>query len=156
VTRIPATPLFLAPGAWHLEIPGGTDVSKASISVNIPNSILWRNRDATTTLDRKLGAQLEWMLPEGYTAVVFAWNINRHTSSAGLAVCVPPARATQFRIPPTALANLPATVISASDFSLGFLGVAAVPIEPARVSARGIDYSRLTAASLSGRTVVVK
>jgi hypothetical protein len=88
--------------------------------------------------------------------VVFAWNINRRTSSGGLAVCVPPVRASKFRIPPADLANLPATIVSASDLSLGFLGIAAVPIEPATVSARGIDYSRVTVASLSGRSVIVK
>jgi uncharacterized protein (TIGR03437 family) len=156
VTRIPATPLFLAPGAYRIEIPGGSDVGKASIAVNIPKPIVWRNRDAMTTLDRKAGADLEWTLPDGYTGIIFAWNINRRTSSGGLAVCVPPVRAIRFRIPPTDLANLPATIVSASDLSLGFLGVAAVPIEPASVAARGVDYSRLTAASLSGRSVVVK
>jgi hypothetical protein len=150
VNRISATPLFLTPGTYRLDIPGGADFGKASLSVTVPNPIVWRNRGEIATLDRKLGAQLEWTLPEGTTGVVFAWNINRHTSSGGLAICVPPAGATQFRIPPTALANLPATIVSASDLSLGFLGVAAVPLEP------GTAALRLTAASLSGRSVVVK
>jgi hypothetical protein len=132
------------------------DVGVAKAEVEVPDPILWRNRDGVTVLDRRVGADLAWTLPEAYTAVVFAWNINRRGSSAGFAVCLPPLRAEEFRIPATAIANLPASGASGSDLSLGFVGVAAVPLQPPSFSVAGLDQARIVSASLSGRSVVVK
>lgn len=156
LSRIPPTPLFLAPGKYRVDIPGGADVGAAKATVEVPRPIVWRNRDAVTMLDRRVGAELAWTLPEGYTAVVFAWNINRRSSSAGFAVCLPPLRADEFRIPATAIANLPVSGASGSDLSLGFVGVGAVPVEPPSFSAGGLDQARIVSASLSGRSAVVK
>jgi uncharacterized protein (TIGR03437 family) len=156
LSRIPPTPLFLAPGNYQVDIPGGSDVGATKAAVEVPDPILWRNRDSVTVLDRSVGRELAWTLPKGYTALVFAWNINRRSSSAGFAVCLPPLRAEEFRIPATAIANLPASGASGSDLSLGFVGVAAVPVEPPSFSAAGLDQARIVSASLSGRSVVVK
>jgi len=156
LSRIPPTPLFLAPGQYHVDIPGGPDVGAAKAVVEVPRPIVWRNRDGVTILDRRVGTELTWTLSRGYTAVVFAWNINRRSSTAGFAVCLPPVRAEVFRIPSTAVANLPASGASGSDLSLGFVGVGAVPLEPPSFSAGGLDQARIVAASLSGRSVVVK
>ena len=156
LSRVAPTPLFLAPGQYRVDIPGGTDVGAAKAVVEVPRPIVWRNRDGVTVLDRRVGTELAWTLPRGYTAVVFAWNINRRSSSAGFAVCLPPLRAEVFRIPPTAVANLPVSGVSGSDLSLGFVGVGAVPVEPPSFSAGGLDQARIVSASLSGRSVVVK
>ncbi len=154
--RIPPTPLFLAPGKYMVDIPGGADVGAAKATVDVTGPIVWRNRNQVTVLDRQVGTELAWTLPSGYTAVVFAWNINRRSSSAGFAFCLPPLRAEEFRIPATAVANLPVSGVSGSDLSLGFVGVAAVPVEPPSFSATGLNLARILSASLSGRSVVVK
>ena len=156
LTRIPPSPPYLAPGPYRIEIPGGTDVGPASVDLTIPEAVVWRNRESTRVLDRKSGADLEGSVPPGYRALVFAWNIDRRTGTAGVAVCAASPGATRFRIPGLALANFPATRVGASDLSLGFLGVAAIPNEPGTIHARGLGRSRVVAASLSGRSVVVK
>ena len=156
VQRIQPTPLFLNPGEYRIAIPGGVDVSPAVASLRFPEPIRWRNRDTIAVLDRALGVQSEWTTPSGYTALVFAWNIDRRNSLAGFALCVAPPGATKFRIPPSALAHLPVTSGAPSELSLGFLGVAAVPLDPVPFRAKGIDRGTLIAASLAGRTVIVK
>lgn len=156
ITRIPPTPLFLAPGAYRVGIPGGADVRAIEISLDAGPVIEWRNRDRVTTLDRHSGVDLEWTLPPGYTAVVFTWNVSRRSSFGGFAVCLPPIGATHYRIPPDYIANLPVTVVSASDLSLGFAGVAAVPLDPPSFEVKGIERGRAVFASLSGRSVIVK
>jgi uncharacterized protein (TIGR03437 family) len=156
LTRIPPKPLFLTPGAYQIAIQGGADVDAAAATLDFPGPILWRNRDSTSMLDRSLGARVEWTLPAGYRAVVIASNIDRRNSLAGVAVCMPAADAKEFRIPPMAVANLPATTVSSSDLSLGFMGVAAIPMEAPVFRAKGLDHGRLVGASLSGRSVVIR
>ena len=156
VTRIKPTPLFLAPGQYRIESPGGEHVSAVDINVDVGPVIEWRNRDHVTTLDRHSGVDLEWTLPLGYTAIAFAWNVSRRNSFGGFAVCLPPIGATRYRIPAAYVANLPATVISASDLSLGFVGVAAVPLDPPSFEVKGIERGRAVFASLSGRSVIVQ
>jgi uncharacterized protein (TIGR03437 family) len=156
LARIAATPLFLVPGMYRVDVPGGADVGGASAPLEISDPIVWRNREATGVLDRRTGVEMEWTLQAGYTGVGFAWNIDRRSGAAGVAVCVAARGADRIRMPGTALANLPATGSSASDLSLGFLGVAGIPIEPLPLRATGLDESRVAAVSLSGRSVVVK
>jgi hypothetical protein len=156
LSRIPATPLFLSPGSYRIGIPGGSDVGPATTKLDITSMIQWQNREAVPVLNRSAGAALDWTLPSGYTAVVFAWSLSRRTSSGGFAVCLPPLNATHFRIPSQAVANLPPTITGASDLLLGFIGVAAVPVDPPAFHAQGLDQARAIFASLSGRSVMVK
>jgi len=156
VTRIPPTPLFLAPGAYQIELPGGAGLEGAIAALTVPPPVIWNNRDEVAIVDHRSGVELNWKLPIGYTALVVVWNIDRRNGFGGIALCLPPLGATRFRVPATAVANLPTTVMSGSDLSLGFAAVAAVPIDPAPFTAKGLDYSRAIAVSLSGRTVVIR
>lgn len=156
LSRIPATPLFLNSGDYRIEIAGGADVGPGVALLHVPRQILWRNRESTPLLDRNAGALLEWTLAPNYIGAAVAWNIDRRNGVAGFTMCMAPPGATQFRLPPSSIANLPATPATPSDLSLGFLGVAALPLDPASFGTQGIDRGRLIAASLSGRTVIIR
>lgn len=155
-SHITPTPPFLIPGPYRIEFPGGANVGAASAQVEVPAEAVWTNRDAMTALDRREGAAPEWTLPPNYQAVVIVSNIDRRKSLAGYTLCAAPPGATRLHVPPSALANLPATRVGGSDLSLGFMGIAAIPMNPATLDAKGLDSGLAIFVSLSGRSVVIK
>jgi uncharacterized protein (TIGR03437 family) len=155
-SRIPATPLFLKPGNYTIAIPGGKDVAATDIVITPPGMVEWRNEESVALLDRSVGVDVEWTMPAGFQALIVASNVVRHSSLAGLAVCIPPDGAKRFHVPAYALANLPSSPGGDSDLSLGFLGIAAIPAAPQTFAARGVDRGSASFVSLAGRSVIVK
>jgi len=90
--------------------------------------------------------------------VIGGGSTDQKSKISGGFVCLVPAIAGTFTVPPTALADLPATgsVISSSD-SMGVLFLAVGPMaSPPTFSAPGLDAGRLFYSYITARAVPVQ
>lgn len=158
------TPLFLNPGMFTFSGTGGSDVGAFQAAFAIPSPATWTNRDQIGSVDRSQGVTLTWTGGDPGSQLALIGGLtagsgldNSTTSQVGLFFCLAPMGAGSFTIPPSALANLPA---SSGDLntSLALLFFGTVPngASVARVSIPGLDQAFVIPMTLSIETLPYK
>ena len=103
-------PLFLDPGSLVLSGPGGKQVGPFAANLTIPSEFAWIDREQTKVVDRSHGVTLHWKPGSPDQAMfIMASNVDQITTAIGSCICSINASAGQFTIPPTMLANIPAS-----------------------------------------------
>ncbi|HEX3743153.1 MAG TPA: hypothetical protein VHW09_04475 [Bryobacteraceae bacterium] len=156
-SRERATPLYLTPGRYTVSAPGGADVGGFSVKVKVTEPLVWKNRERLAAVDRDAGATIEWKAALNQDAIlILAENVDRSSGDSGACLCMAPARAGRFHIPPLALGNLPAT-IALSGLETSYLLLMELPVDPpAQIEATGLDKAFAGFISISARPVTYK
>jgi hypothetical protein len=156
LSHIKPLPLFLNPGKFRVNVPGGMDIGSATIEMAMLAGIEWPARESLGVVVRRAGLRVNWNSPASNQVMVLVSNVDRKLSLAGFALCSAPPDAREMKVPAHALANVPATRMGDSDLSLGFVGLISLPRNPAKFSAPGLDGGRAMAVTVSGRSVVIQ
>jgi len=153
-SREAGQPLYLGRGWYTISAMGGADLGAFSAKLEVTPALVWKNRDRTDAVDRDAGVGLEWKAARANDAVlILAVNADRTSGDSAVCLCMAHAGDGQFRIPPMALGNLPATR-EEDDLSASFLGLLELPANsPARIEARGLDAAFAAYLSASARLV---
>lgn len=95
--------LFLNPGAYTVSGP-----QNLQASITVPQPLTWLSRDNITTVSRSQQSGVNW---SGATGQVLVLGISSDlpNNDSALFLCVAPAGATSFSLPPEVLSALPAT-----------------------------------------------
>ena len=156
----PATPpLFFAfPGALDFLIPGGSEVQRAQTRFETGNPLRWTNQDQIATVSRASGLTVNWTGgdPAQDVTVVAVLASDDAANSAGMALCVAPAEAGSFAIPPYVLSSLPATPANPIPVPAWVFVASARVRAPSRFSAPGLDAGFIVPAFAGARAVVVR
>ena len=106
----------------------------------MPRSIEWNDRARIAEVPRSTGVTPHWKAANSDDAVlILAANADRYSGNSAVCLCMAPARDGQFRIPPIALGNLPAT-LEEDDLSASYLLLMEIPVHPpTRIEASGLD-----------------
>ena len=103
-------PLFLEPGELVVAGPGGAEVGPFAVSVPAPEPFIWENRDSMGTVDRRLGATLRWRpLSQEGVVLIGLTSVDPSATAWGASYCAAAGGSGTFTIPPSMLANLPAS-----------------------------------------------
>jgi uncharacterized protein (TIGR03437 family) len=150
-------PMYLSRGSYTVSAPGGADIGAFSVKLDVPPSVVWKNRNRIDEIERDAGVMLEWKAARGDDAIlILAVNADRYSGDSAVCLCMARARDGRFRIPPIALGNLPPT-LEDDDLSASYLVMAEIPLDPpARIEARGLDAAFAAFVSASGRLVKYK
>jgi len=153
-SRAPATPLYLASGAYRLSGPGGADIGPFSAEVAVTGPLVWKNRSRVDVVDRDAGVTVIWKAARSSDAIlILAENTDRESGDSAACLCMAPGEAGRFLIPPLALGNLPPTV-DLEGLAVSYLLLMELPAEPpARIQARGLDAAFAAFVSVSARPV---
>lgn len=156
-SRTPPTPPYLDPGPFTVSAAGGSGVGPFSVTLEVPPALVWKNRGRTATVDRHAGVDLEWKAARPEDAMLLlAMSADSVNGDSATSVCLAPAAAGRFRIPPAALANFPATRNS-EEIQPSLLLLAELPLNPpVRIQARGLDSAFAAFVSASARLVKYK
>jgi uncharacterized protein (TIGR03437 family) len=148
---------FLNPGSYTLSSTGGSDIGPFQVSATVPAPLSWTNRDQLVTIDRTMPLTLNWTgASSSSTVFVLGAATDLPSNSTSMFLCVVPAGASSFTVPPLMLSNLPATrsrvlqspaALYLGEWSFG---------NPATFSASGANFGWFTTAVVGGRTVVFK
>src|ERR1035437_1272811 len=154
VSLVP-TSLFLNPGSFSLAGAGGADVGAIAANFTFPAPLTWSNRAQTSSITRSQGFTVNWSgAPAGQTVIVFGGGVDLPSNATGEFVCVAPPGSSSFTVPPTALANVPATRNNLLQ-SKGVVYVGALPLaSPAAFTATGLDTGAIYAGAFLGKTVI--
>lgn len=148
--------LLLVPGAYNISGKGGADVGPIQATVNNPPALTWTNQGQINTIDRTQPLTLTWTgATAGQPVQVFGGNADKPTNSGAAFLCVAPADATSFTVPPYILSNVPASNPLQRITSGGFLSVGAGS-GPSTFSAGGLDAGVASVQSFAGKTVTFK
>ena len=149
------TSLFLNPGSFSLAGAGGADVGAIAANFTFPTPLTWSNRAQTSSITRSQGFTVNWSgVPAGQTVIVFGGGVDLPSNATGEFVCVAPAGSSSFVVPPTALANVPATRNNLL-LSKGVVYVGTLPLaSPAAFTATGLDTGAILAGAFLGKTVI--
>lgn len=147
--------LFLSPGSFSLSGAGGADVGAIAANFTFPTPLTWSNRDQTSPITRSQGFTVNWSgTPAGQTVIIFGGGVDLPSNATGEFVCVAPAGSSSFTVPPTALANVPATRNHLLQ-SKGVVYVGALPLaSPTAFTATGLDNGLIYAGAFIGKTVI--
>jgi hypothetical protein len=150
----PASPLYLDTGSYALSAPGGADVGPFSAKVDVTDALVWKNRDRTEIIDRDFGVTVEWKAARQTDAIlILAENADRTSGDSAACLCMAPARAGRFHVPPLALGNLPRT-LRLDDLEASYLLLMELPATPpAHIQANGLDQAFAAFVSVSARPV---
>jgi hypothetical protein len=105
-----APALFLVPGEFTLRGTGGKEIGSFSAPFTVPQPFEWVDREQTKVVERTKGVTVHWKnsAPD-QLMVIMARNIDQITTAIGMCLCTASSAAGQFSIPPSLLANVPAT-----------------------------------------------
>ena len=147
--------LFLNPGSFSLIGTGGADVGAMSANFTFPTPLTWSNRAQISPITRSQGFTVSWSgAPAGQTAIVFGGGVDLPSNVTGEFVCVAPPGSSSFTVPPTALANVPATRNNLLR-SKGVVYVGALPLaSPTSFTATGLDTGAILPGVFLGKTVI--
>lgn len=152
-------PLFLDAGSYTVTGTGGADVGAFSAPLTIPSPLTWTNATLVTSINRSAGVTLTWTGGDpAQTVVIGGGSTDQKSKKSGGFICLAPASAGTFTVPPSALTDLPPTgnVIGTSD-SLGTLFLGAAPLaNPATFTAPGLAAGRIFYTFLTARAVPVQ
>jgi len=154
LSRDEPMPLYLRSGTYIASAPGGADIGPFSTKVEVISPVIWKNRDRIDVVDRDAGVSVEWKAARASDAIlILAVNASRASGDSAVCLCMAHAADGRFRVPPLALANLPATP-DADDLEASYLLLLELPVTPpARIVARGLDTAFAAFISVSARTV---
>jgi hypothetical protein len=146
-----SNPLFLTPGSYNVSGIGGKDVGPFSVSVQMPQQLVWTNQSSMNTITRANGVTVTWSGadPNGYVIISGISFSASGIGSAGFN-CTARAADNQFTVPAIVLLALPPNAINESDgvnTSDASLQVG-IATRPVMFSATGLDLA-LTVASFS-------
>jgi len=119
----PAPP-YLSPGSYTLTGTGGADVGPFTSTLNLPATFTWTNMDAIASVTRSNGVTVNWtggagyLLIRGYSAIL----TSPDTGAGAMFICLAPASAGAFTVPPNVLLALPASALTPA-YPLGGLTV---------------------------------
>lgn len=102
----PDPAIFFEPGNYVLRASGGPDVGAFETNVAIEPPLVWTNRDSLASVDRAQGVRFEWNATPKGRAVVGGSAYDMPTDTSTIFVCVAPAGASSFQVPPEVLANI--------------------------------------------------
>ena len=151
-------PLYLDPGSYTLESNGGA-AGRIQASLEIAAPIQWTNQDQISRIDRKQGIFLTWSGGDPQKQFVRILGVSESSPTpannvSGAFVCTAPLELGSFMVPPSVLANLPASVSSGS-LSTGLLLVGTSPrLDTPNITADGLDFGFVTYQSMTGKLVV--
>jgi hypothetical protein len=134
-------PPFLNGGDYTIRGPGGRDVGPFSVTLNIPPPIRWTNRSQITQVNRSNGLTVTWSggTASQLVAIGGASSDQKNKVASGF-FCFVPATPGSFTVPPSVLGNLPPSVGSDAQQSLGALLVGTIPAAPyTTFQASGLD-----------------
>ena len=137
---------FLSPaGDFTFVGTGGADVGPFNVVVSNADQLTWTN-DNLTTVTRSSGQVINWTGgdPNGFVQILGASATGGRTGVGGLFVCVAPASAGTFTIPPPVLNALPAS--STSGFGYLEIGGFTAPVS---FAATGLDKAYATTANIT-------
>jgi uncharacterized protein (TIGR03437 family) len=145
-----STPLFLDPGAYTVTGPGGADVGKFTVNLNIAAPLTWTNETSITTVTRANGQVVTWTGGDPSSIVVITGssiqlgsNPDGSDSLGGFFTCYAPDSAGQFDIPAVVLDSLPpSSIIPQVNIPAGSLALASQ--QSTTFTATGIDQGILT------------
>jgi len=153
---LPST-LFLDPGQMSLSASGGADVGRFNVSFDFPRGLTWTNRDGILEVARPAGLDIQWTggLSTQPTAIIGV-AVSLPVNASAVFVCIAPAGATSFQVPPAILANLPAAQ-GAAYSNKGALFVGAVPHGSAQsFDAAGLDWGGVLRTVFAAKSVVFR
>ena len=156
-TQQPA--LYLDPGMYTLESTSGTAVGPLAASLELPAPIQWTNQGEISRIDRNQGIFLSWSGGDPQRQFVRILGVSESSPTpanniSGAFVCSVPLELGSFMVPPSVLANLPASVSSGST-STGLLLLGTSPkLDAANVKADGLDFGFVTYQSMTGKFVL--
>jgi uncharacterized protein (TIGR03437 family) len=133
------TPLFLKPGEYVVDGQGGNDIGPFHASIEFPTPAVWSNEEEITEIDRARGVSLYWT-GTGKTDLVaiLGVNLDQVTSATAVSVCLAEPGTHEFKIPPSALSNFPASrQVQAIPSNL--LGMVVIPTAVERFQAKGLE-----------------
>jgi hypothetical protein len=151
-------PLYLDPGPYRLESGGGTDVGRVQANLDLPAPIQWTNQEEISRIDRKTGIFLTWSGGDATKQFVRILGVSESSPTpannvSGAFVCSVPLELGSFMVPPSVLANLPASVTS-GPLSTGLLLIGTTPkLDAPNVTANGLDFGFVTYQSMIGKLV---
>jgi len=143
-------PLFLDPGAYTVTGPGGADVGKFTVDLNIAKPLTWTNESSITAVTRANGQSVTWtggdpssiVMISGFSLELGSNPDGSDTIGAGF-TCYAPDSAGQFEIPAVVLDNLPpSSIIPQVNIPAGSLALASQ--QSTTFTATGIDQGLLT------------
>ncbi|HTW67555.1 MAG TPA: hypothetical protein VME17_23210 [Bryobacteraceae bacterium] len=148
---------FLNPGKYTLTATGASDIGPFQATATVPSPIVWTNRDQLATIDRSEPLTLDWTgASPGSTVFIVGAGTDLPSNSTAMFLCVAPAGASTFTVPPVMLSNLPASrsnvLQSPAALYLGEWSFGA----PATFSASGLNFGLFTTAVIGGRAVVLQ
>ena len=154
--QFPKTPLFFAPGPYHVMSSGGKDVGPFDVRVQAQRPIQWTNRARIARVQRAAGVTLEWKEASRDDAVLIAATSSDEISGqSSVCICLAYAKDRRFTIQPLSLGNLPPSVEDNLEPSL--LLISELPIEPpVSIQARGLDAAFASFVSVSARIVTFR
>ena len=144
----------LEAGNYTLTAAGGSDVSGFRADFSMPALLNWANRDSTLKVDRTKALALNWTgAPAGQSVIVFGASADLPTNSSAMFVCVAPAGASSFSVPPAILSVLPRARTSLAQ-TRGMLNLGTVPNSPASFNAPGLAAGTIIPVLLTGRAAI--
>ena len=152
-------PLYLDPGAYTVNGPGGVDVKKFTANINIAQPLTWTNEDSVNTVVRSAGQLITWSGGDPSSTVeimgfsfLLGTNPDGSDSVGAVFTCIAPDSAHQFNIPALVLDLLPASVTNPEiPIPTGSLSVASQ--QSVSFTATGIDQGRLGSIVSVGKSV---
>lgn len=102
--------LFLIPGSYTVNAVGGADVGAFQAAITMPPAFTWTNRDQTTNVPRSQPLTLNWSGgATGQNVLILGADSDLPSNSSAAFLCIAPAGASSFTVPPQVLSALPAT-----------------------------------------------
>jgi len=147
--------LFLDPGSYTMQSFGGADVGKFATTFTIPQPPTWTNRDQIDAVDRTQPLQITWSGGDsGQRVAIIGFGEDLPTNSSAAFVCIAPAGATSFTVPPDLLSNLPASRVNdplQSKDIIYLLALSGSSVQP--IQTTGIDVGLTSFFTVLGKTV---
>ena len=150
-------PLYLSPGSYNLQGFGGNDIGPFSASFSIPQPLTWTNRSSLNIVDHTQPLTLSWSGGDGSQAVaILGIAEDLPTNSSAAFVCMAPASASSFTVPPDLLSNFPLTrgdPLQSKDV-IYLITMAGSSVN--NLNASGLDVGITEYDSIMGKTVVIE
>lgn len=152
------TPLYLDKGVYTVTGAGGSGVGAFSATITLPDPLVWTNMSTTDTVTRSAGQTVNWTGgdPSG-TVLLIGFSTVTGANRGREFLCVAPASAGTFTIPPQVLLALPANSVSTGTSAASVTGALGVGFEKSNsFTAPGIDQGAIVGFGLNLRTVTFK
>ena len=89
-------------------MPGG-EIGAFSASANMPQPLVWTNRDQLVLVDRTQPLNVAWSGGSGTQVLIVGFGVYLPANSTTVFGCLAPSGATSFTVPASLLSNVPAT-----------------------------------------------